>query len=271
MATWRRRRPEGLLGDDVPARQPAWCGRFLIDIGGQYLFGAAGRLTPGTRNAYERDYLMTRIAVFGAAGRAGSRIVAEAAARGHQVMAVARDIGALTALPDGVRAVAGDATDPHTVAALAKDADVLVLTVGSPDAALYTDAVAAAVAAVRALAPAGPRIIHMGGGSSLLNDDGVRFFDAPGFPEEFRPHAIGQIRALDAYLALDESVTWTYLSPPPVHFAPGERTGHYRTGLDHPVTGEDGQAHISYEDYAAALVDEIENPRHLNRRFTMGY
>jgi len=214
---------------------------------------------------------MSRIVVFGAAGKAGSRIVAEAAARGHQVTAVARNLDALTDLPERVPAVAGDATDPHTVAALAKDADVLVLTVGGPDPSLYTDAVAAAAAAVRALGPAGPRIIHMGGGASLLRDDGVRFFDAPGFPAEFKPYAIGQIRALDTYLALDESVTWTYLSPPPVHFAPGERTGHYRTGLDHPVAGEDGQARISYEDYATALVDEIDTPRHLNRRFTVGY
>ncbi|MEU9451847.1 NAD(P)H-binding protein [Streptomyces sp. NPDC048277] len=214
---------------------------------------------------------MSRIVVFGAAGKAGSRVVAEAAARGHQVTAVARDVDALAALPDGVRAVAGDVTDRPAVAVLAKDADVLVLTVGGPDAALYTDAVDAAASAVRALGPAGPRIIHMGGGASLLDDDGVRFYDAPGFPEEFKPYAIGQIRALDAYLALDDSVTWTYLSPPPVHFAPGERTGSYRTGLDNPVAGADGQARISYEDYATALVDEIDNPRHLNRRFTVGY
>lgn len=111
----------------------------------------------------------------------------------------------------------------------------------------------------------------MGGGAGLLNADGVRFFDAPEFPEEFKSYAIGQIRALDAYRALGDDVTWTYLSPPPVHFAPGTRTGTYRTGLDTPVTGGDGQARVSYEDYAAALIDEIENPRHLNRRFTVGY
>ncbi|MEV7393705.1 MULTISPECIES: NAD(P)H-binding protein [unclassified Streptomyces] len=214
---------------------------------------------------------MSRIVVFGAAGKAGSRVVAEAASRGHQVTAVARNIDAPATQPDGVHAVAGDVTDPETVAVLAKDADVLVLTVGGPDAALYTDAVAAAAAAVRAAGPAGPRIIHMGGGAGLFDERGERFFNAPGFPEEFKPYAIGQIRALDAYLALDDSVTWTYLSPPPVHFAPGKRTGRYRTGLDHPVIGDDGQARISYEDYAAALVDEIETPRHLNRRFTVGY
>ncbi|MEU1301455.1 MULTISPECIES: NAD(P)-dependent oxidoreductase [Streptomyces] len=214
---------------------------------------------------------MNRITVFGAAGKAGSRVVAEAAARGHQVTATARNPDTLSALPDGVQAAAGDATDTDSVAAFAKDTDVIVLTIGGPDAALYTNAVSATASAVRALGPAGPRIIHMGGGASLLDADGVRFFDAPGFPEEFKPYAVGQIHALDAYLALDQSVTWTYLSPPPLHFTPGTRTGHYRTGLDHPVTDDDGQARISYEDYAAALIDEIEHPCHLNRRFTVGY
>ncbi|MGW3953119.1 NAD(P)-dependent oxidoreductase [Streptomyces sp. NPDC004752] len=215
--------------------------------------------------------MSSRIVVFGAAGKAGSRVVAEAAARGHQVTAVARDISRIGQLPEGVRAVAGDVTDAEIVAALAEDADALVLTVGGPDAALYTDAIATAAAAARSVGPGGPRIVHMGGGAGLLNDDGVRFFDAPGFPEEFKPYAIGQLQALDACRALGEDVTWTYLSPPPVHFAPGERTGVYRTGLDRPVVGDDGQSRISYEDYAVALVDEIERPKHLNRRFTVGY
>ncbi|MFJ9710758.1 NAD(P)-dependent oxidoreductase [Streptomyces sp. NPDC101234] len=213
---------------------------------------------------------MSRIVVFDAAGKAGFRVVAEAASRGHPVTAVARNLDAPVTQPDRVHVVAGDVTDRGTVAVLAKDADVLVLTVGGPDAALYTDAVAAAAAAARALGPAGPRIIHMGGGADLLDEQGEHIFNGPGFPEEFKPYASGQIRALDSCLTLDDGVTWTRLSPPPVHFAPGGRTGRHRTGLDHPVIGDDGQARISYEDYAADLVNEIETPHHLNRRFTVG-
>lgn len=120
---------------------------------------------------------------------------------------------------------------------------------------------------------AGEELAEVGGfaEAQLVGEDGVRFYDAPGFPEEFKPYAIGQIQALGAHLTLGDDVTWTYLSPPPVHFAPGERTGCYRTSLDHPVTGEGGQARVSCEDYAVALVDEIEKPQHLNRRFTVGY
>lgn len=211
---------------------------------------------------------MSRVVVFGAAGKGGSRIATEAAARGHEVIGVARDTARV---PRGARALAGDVTDPESVTAAAQGADALVLTVGGPDARLYTDAVATAAAAVRVLAPGAPRILHMGGGASLLDDDGVRFYDRPDFPEEFKPYAVGQLRALDAYRALGPEVTWTYLSPPPVHFAPGERTGRYRTGLDRPVVGADGTARISYEDYAVAVVDEIEHPQHLNERFTVGY
>lgn len=214
---------------------------------------------------------MSRIVVFGAAGKAGSRVVSEAAARGHEVTAVARDVARLCRLPEGVRSVVGDVTDAETVGALAVEADALVLTVGGPDARLYTEAVSTVAAAVRALGSKGPRIVHMGGGASLLNEDEVRYFDSPRFPEEFKPYAIGQIEALDAYRTLGADVTWTYVSPPPVHFAPGERTGNYRTGLDHPVVGDDGEARISYEDYAVALLDELETPRHLNRRFTVGH
>ncbi|MFJ6726412.1 NAD(P)-dependent oxidoreductase [Streptomyces sp. NPDC091281] len=213
---------------------------------------------------------MSRIVTFGAAGTAGARVVAEAAARGHDVTAVARQEGRLRDLPPGVEAAVGDATRLDSVTAFAKDADVLVLTIGgNPE--VYTRVVATVAAAARSLPSKELRVLHMGGGSSLLNEDGVTFYEAPGFPEEYKPHARGQLKALEAYRALGDEVTWTYLSPPPIHFAPGARTGRYRTGSDHPVVGSDGRASISYEDFAVALVDEIENPRHLNKRFTVGY
>lgn len=91
--------------------------------------------------------------MFGAAGKAGSRVVAEAAARGHEVTAVARDLSRIASVPGGVRLVSGDVTDAGTVADLGKDADALVLTVGGPDARLYTDAVASVASAGRSLAP----------------------------------------------------------------------------------------------------------------------
>ncbi len=210
------------------------------------------------------------IVVFGAAGKMGSRIAREAAARGHDVIAVARAVGQLTDLPIGARAATGDVTDPQVLRRLAQGADAWVIAIGGRNRRRYSDAVRAVTSVARELGADAPRIVHQGGGASLLTHDGTRYYDLPDYPETFRPFALAQIDALEAYRAV-EGVTWTYVSPPPVHFSPGERTGRYRTGLDHPVVDDDGRSRISYEDLAVAVVDEIEHPNHLNRRFTVGY
>jgi hypothetical protein len=102
----------------------------------------------------------------------------------------------------------------------------------------------------------------MGGGSSLLAPNGKRFLDSPDFPATRLPTATGQAEALDFYRSLGpSSLNWSYVSPPPIHFAPGERTGQYRTGEDHPVVDARGESSTSYEDFAVAIVDEIERPR----------
>jgi len=212
------------------------------------------------------------IVVFGAAGKAGSRIVKEAARRVHRVVAVARRTDALKDLPPNVPARLGDATDPRSVRELAQGADAIVLAIGGNDPSAWRRAAQAVVETVATMPGHRPRILHMGGGATLLDPDGVRFLDSPSFPAAFRASATGQAEALDYYRALRGSpVTWTYVSPPPIHFEPGERTGRYRTGEDHPVADERGKAEISYEDFAIAIVDEIERPRHSKRRFTVGY
>jgi uncharacterized protein len=206
------------------------------------------------------------IVVFGAAGRLGHRIVAEASSRGHAVTSVVRESEARSV---SASVVAGDSTSEGSVRALAGGADVLVSAVGGPDKTIYLRTAQTLVETLRPMRSA-PRIIHSGGGGSLLDADGVRFVDAPGFPPELREEVLGQAAALDFYRA-STGVTWTYMSPPPGNFAPGERVGRYRVGTEHPVTDEHGNFGISFEDYAVALVDEIETPAHLNSRFTVGY
>lgn len=114
----------------------------------------------------------------------------------------------------------------------------------------------------------GHRVIGVGGGS-LLDAHGTRFVDAPGFPEALRPEMLGQAAALDYYRTISD-VDWVYMSPPPGNFEPGIRTGRYCIGGDHPVVDAKGRFGISYEDYAVALVDEIDHPRHHRERFTVG-
>ena len=213
---------------------------------------------------------MSDIVVFGAGGTAGSRIAAEAVERGHRVTAAVRRPEAVGYLPPGVRTVTGDATSTRSVRELAEDADVLVVAIGGGERALWRDAARTLVDTLREL-PDPPRVIHVGGGSTLLTPKGTRYLDEPDFPEEYRDSAHGQADALEFYRTSADGVTWTYVSPPPLEFHPGERTGHYRTGTDHPVTDAQGRSVLTYEDLAVAIVDEIESPRFSNARFTVAY
>ncbi|GIJ29764.1 NAD-dependent epimerase [Micromonospora qiuiae] len=213
---------------------------------------------------------MSDIVVFGAGGTAGSRIVVEAFNRGHRVVAAVRRPEATSYLPAGVRVVTGDATSERSVRELAPEADALVVAIGGGERTLWPDAVRALLGALRGM-PAAPRIIHVGGGATLLTPAGTRLLDEPDFPEEYRDAASGQAEALDLYRSSADGVSWTYVSPPPLEFRPGERTGRYRTGTDHPVTDAEGRSALSYEDLAVAVIDEIEQPRHRNMRFTAAY
>ncbi|PZF91500.1 NAD(P)-dependent oxidoreductase [Micromonospora deserti] len=213
---------------------------------------------------------MSNIVVFGAGGTAGSRITTEAVNRGHRVVAAVRRPEATSYLPASVRLVTGDATSERAVRDLVPDADALVVAIGGGERGLWLDAARTLVGALRGM-PAAPRIIHIGGGSTLLTRKGTRYLDEPDFPDEYRDAALGQADALDFYRSSADGVTWTYVSPPPLEFHPGERTGHYRTGGDQPVTDDQGRSVLSYEDLAVAVVDEIENPRHENTRFTAAY
>jgi putative NADH-flavin reductase len=213
---------------------------------------------------------MSRLVVFGAAGQLGQRIVAEAAGRDHEVTAVVRHAETAPAFPDAVAMTTGDATSAESVGTLAKGADTLVATVSGPDGGIFRKVAETLVGAAAASPRPAPRIIHMGGGATLTTPDGTRFLDLPSFPAEYFDMSSGQAEALDFYRT-SSGVAWTYVSPPPVYFAVGERTGRYRTGRDQPVTGTDGEARLSYEDMAVAVVDEIEHPKFLNARFTAGY
>jgi uncharacterized protein len=210
--------------------------------------------------------------IFGAAGKAGRLITAEAARRGHRVTAVVRNVSKLIDLPPGVTGAMGDATSTASIKKFAPNADVFILTIGGSDNTVWKRAAQTLLETLGSISGNVPRILHMGGGASLLTSDGTRFLDLPGFPELFRGPASGQAEALDIYRkSSNPNVTWTYISPPPVNFTLGLRTGKYRTGRDNPVSDKNGQAAISYEDFAVALIDEVEQPRFVNMRFTVGY
>lgn len=210
-----------------------------------------------------------KILVFGAGGDVGSRIVHEAHHRGHQVMAVSRNMASLAMLPGGVSKATGDARDTDFVKSLAMDYDVVV-SATRPKSGCEAELVDVALTMLEISRLAGKRVILVGGAATLvMEENGKTVIDDPNFPNAIRAIA----DACQAqYRACIESTgsTWTYLSPPCV-LAPGIRTGHYRLGLDHVITGQEGNSHISLEDFAVALVDEVETPAHICRRFTVGY
>lgn len=201
-----------------------------------------------------------KIAVLGASGRAGSEIIKEAATRGHQVLAIARNPDKIAVLA-GVTARAGDASDPEALAALIAGQDAVI-------SALHFDVPAETLLA--ALRKAGvPRLLVTGGAASLEVAPGVRIIDDPEFPAEWKAAAMGGITFLDV-LRQTADVDWTFFSPAALIFE-GPRTGTYRPGTDQLVTDDAGESKISFADYAIAMVDELEAHKHSRARFTAAY
>ena len=201
-----------------------------------------------------------KVAVVGGTGRAGSQIVEELARRGHQVTALARH-------PDkapkaaGVTAKAVDIHDAKAMTEALRGHDVVV------SALRFSDATPAEVIGV-VKASGAPRYLVVGGAASLTAG-GARLFDSPHFPEAFKPEAGAAIAFLDV-LKSEPDLDWTFMSPPMI-FDGSERRGTYRTGLDELLVGADGKSTISFPDYAIAIADEIETPKHRRKRFTVGY
>lgn len=201
-----------------------------------------------------------KVTVLGASGRAGSEITRELSARGHQVVAVARKPDAIPAAP-GVTPTRGDASDASTLAGLIQGSDAVI-------SALHFDVPAAIL--LGALKTAGvPRLLVTGGAASLEVAPGLRLIDTPGFPAEWKPFAEGGIVFLDA-IRSETDIDWTFLSPAAV-IEEGPRLGHYRSGGDQLLTDDKGESRISFADYAIAMVDELETPKHPRARFTAAY
>jgi len=201
-----------------------------------------------------------RIALIGASGNAGSRILTELVGRGHDVTAIVRNPDAVPNLPKVV-AKKGDVFEPSGLAELLKGHDAVVSSVHftASDPTKLIEAVRASGVS---------RYVVVGGAGSLEVAPGVRLIDTPEFPDAYKPEASAGAQFLEL-LRAEPTLDWTFLSPS-LMFGPGERTGAFRTGRDQLLTNSDGSS-ISFEDFAVALVDELEDPKHSRQRFTVGY
>ncbi|MDX8438906.1 NAD(P)-dependent oxidoreductase [Mesorhizobium australafricanum] len=201
-----------------------------------------------------------KIALIGASGQVGSRLLKELSDRGHAITAIARNPEKIAALP-GVTAKKGDAFDRDALAALIKGHDAVIsavhFTASDPDTL---------IAAVRASGV--KRYLIVGGAGSLEVAPGKRLVDTPEFPAIYKAEALKGGDFLDKLRTVSD-LDWTFLSPSAL-FVAGERTGKFRLGKDTLLTNDKGSS-ISFEDYAIVMADEIESPKHIRQRFTVGY
>lgn len=203
-----------------------------------------------------------KIAVLGATGNIGSRIVEELAARGHAVTGFARNVTGRTA-PKGATLAKGDAADAAWLASALKgyDAVVSALHFATIDAPSLTSAVKKAGV---------PRLLVVGGAGSLHLPDGSRLIDSPTFPAEWKDMARLGVAFVDWLRANERELDWTFLSPAAL-IGPGDRSGTFRLGTTELVVDDKGESRISYADYAVAMADEIDRPAHSRAQFTLAY
>jgi putative NADH-flavin reductase len=204
-----------------------------------------------------------KVALVGATGNVGTRILKELVSRGHAVTALARNVDTIAAQP-GVTARAIDASDATALADALRGHDAVISALRFAP----TDA----DALIKAVRSSGVTRYLVVGGAGTLTPPGSdkNLIDSGKIPEAWMPEVGGGARFLARLKQEPEGLDWTFLSPSAM-FSQGERTGHFRLAKDELLTAADGKSHISYEDYAIALVDEIEHPAHVRQRFTVGY
>jgi hypothetical protein len=213
-----------------------------------------------------------KIAVVGATGRGGKRMIGEALSRGHEVTAISRT-AADSPARTGVTAYNIDIADTPALAAALKGRDAVVVAwrpkPGAPD---VWDAIRAGFSSVlAALREAGvKRVLSMGGAGELWLKPGLKNIDRPDFPEAWKDGSRAGAQKLAMLRESGGNLEWTYMHPAHEIFE-GERTGTFRLGGDTLVVDGNGDSKISFEDFAVAALDEIENPRHIRKQMTLAY
>jgi uncharacterized protein len=203
-----------------------------------------------------------KIALYGATGMIGSRIAAEASSRDHIVTAISRGGGEAAGSVSGIRSRRGDAADADDVARVAAEHDVVVSAIGPSRTGARHQVFLNAIA-VLAENVGTRRLVVVGAAGSLQVAPGLRLMDTATFPTAYRAEAVTQAAALTLLKDTSALVDWVYISPAPA-IGPGTRTGHYRVGFEVPIGDW-----ISAEDYALALVDEIEVPHYHRSRINV--
>jgi putative NADH-flavin reductase len=215
-----------------------------------------------------------KVALIGATGFVGARLLQEALQRGHQVTAIVRDPSKLVVAHANLTVVKGDINHVEELAALLAGQEVVLsaYNAGWTNPNLYADFIAGSKNIEAATEKAGvKRLIVIGGAGSLVIN-GQQLVDTPNFPAEYKPGATAARDYLNI-LKNNKALDWTFFSPA-IEMHQGittGRTGAYRTGADSPVFDANGKSVLSGEDLAVAILDEVENKQFIQKRFTAAY
>ena len=216
---------------------------------------------------------MANVLLIGATGFVGSAVLNELVERGHKVTAVVRNIEKL-AKNDLVNAVKEDVANVDAIAKLAEGKDAIISAYNpgwtNPDIeTLITENYPKILKAAKKSGV--ERLLIVGGAGTLFCAPGLRVVDSGAIPEEI----MGGVRPLgDFYLNTlmnENDIDWVFFSPAGVFDQEGKKTGNYRLGKDDLIVDAEGNSHISVQDYADAMVNELEKPAHHKERFTIGY
>ena len=216
---------------------------------------------------------MKNVVLIGASGFVGTAILNELLNRGHKVTAIVRDPTKVTASNPNLKVVQADVTDTDVLieASKGKDAVISAYNPGWKNPNIYEETLKNYPLIVDSVKKAGvERLLIVGGAGTLFYAPGKMVMDADDIPAKLLPG----IKSLGEFylntLRKENDIDWIFLSPA-ANMTPGERTGKFRIGKDDLVVGVNGDSNISVEDYAVAMVDELEQKHHHKERFSIGY
>lgn len=216
---------------------------------------------------------MKKVALIGASGFIGSQLVKELLSRGYQVTAIVRSADKIKNDDKNLKVVSADVFNTDKLAEVLKNNDAVISAYnpGWTNPNIYDDTIKGYQSIIEAVKKAGiKRLQAVGGAGSLLVAPGKTVVDSGAIPDEILPGVQALALVLKDQFLPEKELDWVFFSPAGT-IEPGERTGKYRLGLDNLITDDQGNSKISVQDYAKAMVDELENPKHHQQRFTIGY
>lgn len=216
---------------------------------------------------------MKSVVLIGASGFVGNAILNELLSRGHKVTAVVRNPKKINVTNYNLEIVKTDVSDTNVMVEICKGKEAIISAYNpgwaNPD--IYEETLRNYPLILEAAKRSGAkRLLCVGGAGTLFCAPGLRVVDSGAIPDAI----MGGVKSLGEFylntLMNEKAIDWIFFSPAGT-LEPGKRTGKFRLGKDELIVDENGISHISVEDYAVAMVDELENPKHHYERFTIGY